>query len=85
MWFWVLDLDCGRDRILRLMNEMGIEGLQKKAFNPLGTNSRHGFGYSPNLLRELGHPDRCDQVWLAIRIECFVERDSCVRNLSVER
>lgn len=59
------ELDCGRDRTLRLMNEMGIEGLQKKSFHPLGTDSRHSFGYSPNLLRELGHPDRCDQVWVA--------------------
>lgn len=59
------DLDCGRDRTLRLMNEMGLEGLQKKGFKPLGTDSRHDFGYSPNLLRELGHPDRCDQVWVA--------------------
>ncbi len=47
------------------MNEMGIEGLQKKGFKPLGTDSRHDFGYSPNLLRELGQPDRCDQVWVA--------------------
>ena len=58
-------LDCGRDRTLRLMNEMGIEGLQKKSFHPLGTDSRHSFGYSPNLLRELGAPDRSDQVWVA--------------------
>lgn len=58
-------LGCGRDRTLRLMNEMGIEGLQKKSFHPLGTDSRHSFGYSPNLLRELGAPDRCDQVWVA--------------------
>jgi transposase InsO family protein len=59
------ELDCGRDRTLRLMSEMGIEGLQQKSFKPLGTDSRHTFGYSPNLLRELGHPDRCDQVWVA--------------------
>lgn len=58
-------VDCGRDRTLRLMNEMGIEGLQKKSFHPLGTDSRHGFGYSLNLLRTLGHADRCDQVWVA--------------------
>ena len=57
--------DCGRDRTLRLMNEMGIAGMQKKSFKPLGTDSRHGFGYSPNLLRELGAPERCDQVWVA--------------------
>ena len=57
--------DCGRDRTLRLMNEIGIQGQQKKGFKPLGTDSRHDFGYSANLLRELGHPDRCDQVWVA--------------------
>jgi transposase InsO family protein len=57
--------DCGRDRTLRLMKEMGIEGMQKKGFKPLGTDSAHNFGYSPNLLRELGHPDRCDHVWVA--------------------
>jgi len=66
-------LDCGRDRTLRLMNEMSIEGLQKKVFKPLGTDSRHSFGYSPNLLRELGNPERCDQIWVAdttyLRIE----------------
>ena len=59
------ELDCGRDRTLRLMNEMNIEGSQKKSFKPLGTDSNHNFGYSPNLLRELGKPDRCDQVWVA--------------------
>ena len=57
--------DCGRDRTLRLMKEMGIEGVQKRGFKPLGSDSRHGFGYSPNLLRELGKPDHCDQVWVA--------------------
>ena len=63
-------LDCGRDRTLRLMNEMSIEGLQKKVFKPLGTDSRHSFGYSPNLLRELGNPERCDQIWGPIRPTC---------------
>lgn len=56
---------CGRDRTLRLMREMGVIGEQKKRFKPLGTNSAHHFGYRPNLLRELGAPDRCDQVWVA--------------------
>lgn len=59
------ELDCGRDRTLRLMKELGIEGKQKKGFKPLGTNSKHDFGYSPNLLRQLGQPGFCDQVWVA--------------------
>ncbi|MGB0792856.1 MAG: IS3 family transposase [Opitutales bacterium] len=31
--------DCGRDRTLRLMKELGIVGRQKKGFKPLATNS----------------------------------------------
>lgn len=57
--------DCGRDRTLRLMHELGIAGMQKKGFKPLGTDSRHSFGYSANLLRDRGAPERCDQVWVA--------------------
>ena len=58
-------ISCGRDRTLRLMKELGIEGIQKKGFKPMGTDSNHRFGYSPNLLKELGQPERCDQVWVS--------------------
>ena len=47
------------------MKELGIEGIQKKGFKPLGTDSNHQFGYSPNLLKELGQPERCNQVWVS--------------------
>jgi|ETN07SMinimDraft_1059922.scaffolds.fasta_scaffold64384_2 transposase InsO family protein len=57
--------DCGRDRTLRLMKEMNIEGLQKKRFKPFGTDSAHAFGYSPNLFKALGNPTQCNQVWVA--------------------
>ena len=56
---------CGRDRTLRLMSEMGVEGVQKKRFKPLGTDSNHLLGYSANLLKELGKPTALDQVWVA--------------------
>ena len=56
---------CGRDRTLRLMKEMGIEGIQKKGFKPQCTDSNHRFGYCPNLLKELGAPTAIDQVWVA--------------------
>jgi len=59
------ELGCGRDRTLRLMNEMSLSGSQKKGFKPLGTDSKHDFGYSPNLLKELEDPERPDQVWVA--------------------
>ena len=47
------------------MKELGIEGIHKKGFKPLGTNSRHGLGYAPNLLREMRHPTQCDEVWVS--------------------
>ena len=56
---------CGRDRTLRLMKEMGIEGIQKKGFKPLATNSRHGFGYAPNLLKGSPPQTECNEVWVA--------------------
>lgn len=66
-------LTCGRDRTLRLMQELGIAGVQRKGFKPLGTDSKHNFGYSANLLKQLGKPERPDQVWVAdttyLRIE----------------
>ena len=55
------------------MKELGIAGVQKSRFKALGTDSRHRFGYSANLLKELGKPERPDQVWVAdttyLRIE----------------
>ena len=58
-------IKCGRDRTLRLMKELGIEGIQKKGFKPQGTDSNHQFGCRPNLLEELGHPKRLNEVWVA--------------------
>jgi len=58
-------ISCGRDRTLRLMNELGFKGGQAKRFKPLGTQSNHLFGYSPNLLKKSGTPTRLNQVWVA--------------------
>lgn len=59
------DIACGRDRTLRLMNEMGVEGTQAKRFKPLATDSNHRFGYSANLLKEAGNPTGVNEVWVA--------------------
>ena len=59
------EIDCGRDRTLRLMAELGVEGSQAKRFKALGTDSNHLFGYSANLLKELGKPSTMNQVWVA--------------------
>ena len=58
-------MHCGRDRTLRLMRELGLEGVHRKRFKPLGTHSDHDFGYSANLFKELGDPTGCNQVWVA--------------------
>lgn len=58
-------VDCGRDRTLRLMNELQISGRQSKGYRPQGTDSAHDFGYSPNLLKGLGETSRCDEAWVA--------------------
>ncbi len=58
-------MDCGRDRTLRLMRDLGIAGSQQSGFKPLGTDSNHHFGYHPNVLKQLGKPERPDQVWVS--------------------
>ena len=57
-------IDCGRDRALRLMREMGIKSTQSKRFKPLKTNSNHPYGYSPNVLKKHGQPTHIDEVWV---------------------
>jgi len=59
------NITCGRDRTMRLMNEMALVGLQAKRFKPIGTDSNHLYGYSPNLLKEYGKPTAINQVWVA--------------------
>ena len=56
---------CGRDRTLRLMHELDLVGNPRARFKPMGTDSKHQFGYHPNLLRELGKPAHPDQIWVA--------------------
>jgi len=58
-------VSCGRDRTLRLMKELGLQDGQKKRYKPVGTESGHGFGYAPNLLKEIGKPENINQIWVA--------------------
>lgn len=55
---------CGRDKTLKIMKELNLEGIQKKSFKPQATDSNHRLGYSNNLLKAQGLPERCDQVWV---------------------
>ncbi len=59
------NINCGRDRTLRLMRELGIQGIQTKAFKPQVTDSKHHYGYSPNLTKVFGEPIGINQIWVA--------------------
>ena len=56
-------IECGRDRALRLMCELGVGNTQRKRYKPLKTNSNHPYGYRSNLLKNNGKPTRIDEVW----------------------
>ena len=47
------------------MSELGLKGDQSTRYRPVATDSKHLFGYSPNLLKELGQPTDLNQVWVA--------------------
>jgi putative transposase len=55
---------CGRRRIGRLMRQVGLLAIQPKSFKPRTTDSRHGLGYSPNLLLDAPPPDGVNQLWV---------------------
>lgn len=55
---------CGRRRVSRLMDEMGLQAIQPRTFKPRTTDSRHTRGYSENLLIDAPTPARINQVWV---------------------
>ena len=54
----------GTQRVARLLREMSLHAIQPKSYRPRTTDSRHGFGFSPNLLLESPPPDGINQVWV---------------------
>ena len=56
---------CGKHRLVRLMKEEGIEGLQKKRFRVKTTDSNHPYAVAPNLLRGHPGPSGPDEIWVA--------------------
>ena len=55
---------CGASRVGRLLREMGLQAIQPKSYRPRTTDSRHGLGYSPNLLLERPSPLDINQIWV---------------------
>lgn len=60
----MLGESCGRDKTARIMREMELFAIQPRSFKPRTTKSRHKLGYNENLLSDLGHPTKLNQVWV---------------------
>jgi putative transposase len=56
---------CGKHRLVRLMKEEGIEGLQRRRFRVKTTDSNHPYAIAPNLLEGHPGPSRPDEIWVA--------------------
>jgi transposase InsO family protein len=56
---------CGVDRVAKLMKIAGLRALAPKSFTPKTTQSRHGLGYSPNLIADQPSPHAINQLWVA--------------------
>jgi transposase InsO family protein len=55
---------CGARRVGRLLREMSLAAIQPKSYRPRTTDSRHGLGFSPNLLVKSPPPGDINQVWV---------------------
>lgn len=59
------NIGCGRDRTLRLMQELSIRAITAKKFKPSAGLACPSFGYSANVLKQIGTPSACNQAWVA--------------------
>jgi putative transposase len=55
---------CSPQRVAKVLKTQGLRALQPKSFVPKTTDSRHGLGYSPNLLLDAPDPTRVDELWV---------------------
>ena len=55
---------CSARRVSKVLKLQGLRAIQPKSFVPRTTESRHGLGYSPNLLLEASEPTRVDELWV---------------------
>jgi putative transposase len=55
---------CSPRRVAKIMKSQGLRAIQPKSFVPKTTDSRHGLGYSPNLLLEAPDPTSINQLWV---------------------
>jgi putative transposase len=56
---------CSAKRVAKILRNQGLRAIQPRSFVPKTTDSRHGLGYSPNLLLDAADPTRVDELWVA--------------------
>lgn len=59
-----LGVSCGPRRVARIMKQQRLRAIQPKSFVPKTTDSKHGLGYSPNLLLEAPEPTKINELWV---------------------
>lgn len=57
-------ISCGPKRVAKILKTQGIRAIQPKSFVPKTTQSRHGLGYSDNLLLEVMAPNELNKQWV---------------------
>jgi putative transposase len=55
---------CSRRLVRKIMATEGLRAIQPKSFVPKTTDSRHGLGYSPNLILDTPEPSGVNQLWV---------------------
>lgn len=58
-------MQCGHNRVARLMRQCGLRGVQRGRFRPKTTDSRHNGPIAPNRLKEIPAVRKPNQVWVA--------------------
>lgn len=58
------EIVCSPRRVARILKSQGLRAIQPKSFVPKTTDSRHGLGYSPNLLQDMSTPTTPNRVWV---------------------
>jgi putative transposase len=55
---------CGPRRVAKMLKTQGLRAIQPKSFVPKTTDSRHPWGYSPNLILDTPEPSGVNQLWV---------------------
>ncbi|HEY3835338.1 MAG TPA: IS3 family transposase [Bryobacteraceae bacterium] len=59
-----LDEVCSPRRVAGILKTQGLRAIQPKSFVPKTTDSRHHWGYSPNLILDTREPGGVNRLWV---------------------